>query len=263
MDDLAGCVGIELDGMTSFARLGVAPEKAVFRPALPLRSLPGLYGADMTERIGAIETRYAGHLFRSRLEARWAVFFDQLKIEWTYEPQGFECGQFKYLPDFYLPSMGIWVEVKGDPNALFEDRKRMTSMLAHGGPMPNVHQDVIDPLLSVDRGLLVLGDIPRDTQNIVFHPIYSNIDSQGVVLEWAAFVFASKATKADLYRCGRGFLDIVNLLRVRTHIEAESATKEDWMVDARVSVTENYFQDVRDAYQAARQARFEHGATGV
>ena len=28
-------------------RLGVAPEKAVFRPALPLSSLPGLYGASM------------------------------------------------------------------------------------------------------------------------------------------------------------------------------------------------------------------------
>lgn len=35
--------------MTGFARLGVAPEKAVFRPALPLRSLPGLYGAGMTK----------------------------------------------------------------------------------------------------------------------------------------------------------------------------------------------------------------------
>lgn len=35
--------------MTGFARLGVAPEKAVFRPALPMHSLPGLYGADMTK----------------------------------------------------------------------------------------------------------------------------------------------------------------------------------------------------------------------
>lgn len=30
------------------ARLGVAPEETAFRPVLPLRSLPGLYGADMT-----------------------------------------------------------------------------------------------------------------------------------------------------------------------------------------------------------------------
>lgn len=33
--------------MSCCARLGVAPEKAVFRPALPLRFSPGLYGADM------------------------------------------------------------------------------------------------------------------------------------------------------------------------------------------------------------------------
>lgn len=31
--------------------------------------------------IQAIQTRYAGHHFRSRLEARWAVFFDYLGVE--------------------------------------------------------------------------------------------------------------------------------------------------------------------------------------
>lgn len=36
--------------MTVFTRLGVAPEKADFRPVLPLCSLPGLYGADMGVR---------------------------------------------------------------------------------------------------------------------------------------------------------------------------------------------------------------------
>lgn len=32
--------------------------------------------------ITPIQTRYAGCLFRSRLEARWAVFFDHLGIRW-------------------------------------------------------------------------------------------------------------------------------------------------------------------------------------
>lgn len=71
--------------------------------------------------IGAIETRYAGCRFRSRLEARWAVFFDALGIAWEYEPQGFQCsyrlsleeGTFPYLPDFWLPDLGLWAEVKG------------------------------------------------------------------------------------------------------------------------------------------------------
>jgi hypothetical protein len=66
----------------------------------------------------ALETRYAGHRFRSRLEARWAVFFDELRIAWQYELQGFELSDGSlYLPDFFLPGFddrerGLWVEVK-------------------------------------------------------------------------------------------------------------------------------------------------------
>lgn len=69
--------------------------------------------------IAPIETEYAGHRFRSRLEARWSVFFTTLGIRWEYEPQGYEIGpagsRRRYLPDFYLPTLGTWVEVKGDP----------------------------------------------------------------------------------------------------------------------------------------------------
>jgi len=39
--------------------------------------------------IKAIETVYNGYKFRSRLEARWAVFFDALGIEYEYEKEGF------------------------------------------------------------------------------------------------------------------------------------------------------------------------------
>jgi hypothetical protein len=53
--------------------------------------------------IKAIETAYKGYNFRSRLEARWAVFFDALGIEWEYEPEGFEFEDgTRYLPDFLL-----------------------------------------------------------------------------------------------------------------------------------------------------------------
>lgn len=64
--------------------------------------------------IKAIETRYKGYRFRSRLEARWAVFFDALGVEWRYEPEGFDLGKELgyYLPDFYLPKFNAWAEVK-------------------------------------------------------------------------------------------------------------------------------------------------------
>lgn len=61
----------------------------------------------------AIETRYKGYRFRSRLEARWAVFFDALSVRWEYEREGYNLGSAGwYLPDFWLP-MNWWVEVKG------------------------------------------------------------------------------------------------------------------------------------------------------
>lgn len=56
-----------------------------------------------------IETRYGGHLFRSRLEARWAAFFDLIGWRWTYEP--FDADG--YIPDFVIHGgRPLLVEVK-------------------------------------------------------------------------------------------------------------------------------------------------------
>jgi hypothetical protein len=61
-----------------------------------------------------IETVYNGYRFRSRLEARWAVYFDTLGIEYEYEKEGFDLGEHGwYLPDFWLPQVSMWAEVKG------------------------------------------------------------------------------------------------------------------------------------------------------
>ncbi|SRR6266480_246319 len=64
--------------------------------------------------IKAIETIYNGYKFRSRLEARWATFFNALGIEYWYEKEGFSLGGVPYLPDFYLPRLSYWIEVKPD-----------------------------------------------------------------------------------------------------------------------------------------------------
>lgn len=64
-------------------------------------------------QIQAIETVYRGYRFRSRLEARWAVFFDTLSIDFDYEPEGYDLAEAGYyLPDFYLPDLRLWLEVK-------------------------------------------------------------------------------------------------------------------------------------------------------
>ena len=77
--------------------------------------------------IAAIPTEYKGYRFRSRLEARWAVFFDLCGMQWEYEPEGFSLGDGRgYLPDFLLHNVetlhaggtkilhDLWVEVKGE-----------------------------------------------------------------------------------------------------------------------------------------------------
>lgn len=74
----------------------------------------------------AIETYYKGYRFRSRLEARWAVFFDTLRIQWEYETEGFEMDDgTRYLPDFYLPTFdgGMFAEVKPFGDACEKARK--------------------------------------------------------------------------------------------------------------------------------------------
>lgn len=67
--------------------------------------------------IKAIETRYNGYRFRSRLEARWAVFFDKLGVKFEYEKDGYDLGELGwYLPDFFLPEVrdGVWIECKSE-----------------------------------------------------------------------------------------------------------------------------------------------------
>jgi len=74
--------------------------------------------------IKAIDTTYKGYKFRSRLEARFAVFLDALGVNWDYEIEGYTLPVTgNYLPDFYLErgffpdelghySGPIWVEIK-------------------------------------------------------------------------------------------------------------------------------------------------------
>jgi hypothetical protein len=78
-----------------------------------------------TVTIKAIETTYGGCRFRSRLEARWAVLLDHLKIEWQYEAQGYEFNGRHYLPDFYLPLSKVHLEVKGGDDALHAEIGRL------------------------------------------------------------------------------------------------------------------------------------------
>jgi len=77
--------------------------------------LPLQQDSDNSVTIAPIETRAYGRFFRSRLEARWAVFFTSLGLEWEYEPEGFNVNGLHYLPDFRVwtpQGEPIWYEIK-------------------------------------------------------------------------------------------------------------------------------------------------------
>lgn len=101
-----------------------------------------------------IQTRYKGYNFRSRLEARWAVFFDALGYKWEYEPEGFVLSDnTRYLPDFRTISptgITIWYEIK--PNGVADDDKVLrfrdqgnNIYQLCGDPLEHLHFDDVNP----------------------------------------------------------------------------------------------------------------------
>lgn len=79
-----------------------------------------------------IQTTAYGRRFRSRTEARWAVAFTEAQIEWQYELEGFTLPHGAYLPDFWLPQVKMWAEVKADTFSL-EELHKANDLARHTG----------------------------------------------------------------------------------------------------------------------------------
>ena len=110
----------------------------------------------MKRNIKAIKTKYKSNWFRSRLEAKWAKYFDVLGIEYVYEPEGFSFENETYLPDFLI--MGnTYIEVKPkEPTKEYIDKlKRFVKsidgflILLVGEPKP---KDYVSYFINGDNG---------------------------------------------------------------------------------------------------------------
>jgi hypothetical protein len=84
----------------------------------------------METMLKAIDTFYKGHRFRSRLEARWAVFFDRQGIKYNYELEGYAFDDYRYLPDFWIPSWEVYLEIK-PKMPTDEEMKRYVAFAQH------------------------------------------------------------------------------------------------------------------------------------
>lgn len=185
--------------------------------------------------IKAIETEYKGYLFRSRLEARWAVFFDEIGAKWEYEPEGYvlEDGTM-YLPDFLVHGVrgrgcdkkgDIYVEVKG---VLTQDDLHKISLF----PFP----------------IIIFGQIPDAEWK---EGIWSNGE------RYAYWVFDyEKDVDWDFYNLKFSEND--------EYWTEPKAGKEGGLVLDYPDNPYDYVDDnlTAQAYRKAKQARFEHGQCG-
>lgn len=90
------------------------------------------------EDVGEI-FRHNGYPMRSHSETRWASMMDCMGIRWLYEPRLFKTSLGMYLPDFYLPDMGAYLEVKGPPPTEEEIQKAEDVQAETGRPVIFAH----------------------------------------------------------------------------------------------------------------------------
>ena len=192
--------------------------------------------------VRAISTEYKGYLFRSRLEARWAVFFDKLGIDYEYEPEGIVLsdGTF-YLPDFYLPRFHCYFEVKRAGLKDTEEGKEAIRRISSGA----------DDLEWA--GIIAFGD-PAD-DNIWIYCQESNDGSAGNYDGPVTFGIHPTLREPYLFaewdRRERVFYDSFGE-------EMKEIPMETGM-DGLYTYGDFVNRKVLLARKAARQARFEHG----
>lgn len=121
---------------------------------------------------------YKGICFRSKLEARWAVVFDMLGVEWIYEPETlkstFTGEPIYYRPDFYFPEFDMYGEVKPSDEKLFEIQDKLSVMVDYGGPL--------------SEGIIILGTIPDSTKMAKYLPAFSFLyNREACVLGYVTF----------------------------------------------------------------------------
>jgi hypothetical protein len=148
--------------------------------------------------IQPIQTRYAGCRFRSRTEARTAVFLDHLGIAWAYEQQGYTLPSgARYLPDFHLPELKIFLEIKGAQPS--------------GQDLAKVREFAVEAKAHGYVTLVLTGDIPRTGPSLAARAFaVQDGTAVDVVTRWtpgpaprvAAALTAARSARFEFGECG-------------------------------------------------------------
>jgi hypothetical protein len=217
--------------------------------------------------IKAIQTKYKGYRFRSRLEARFAVFLDELKVDFQYEHEGFEVapGDY-YLPDFYLPASDLYVEIKPSTTSDDEMDKAMDKMILLATKTDTNGCIVTDGNRNMEWGFWqiphatfkspkcvdTIESLKAISNGVRVHSLPLYLPDQSGNL-WTPI--AAHFKKLCTQECALpNILVIPRIAETDTFIA--TSDDDDWMLDGL---------DLRRyllAEQAAKSARFEHGEKG-
>ena len=181
--------------------------------------------------IEPIETIYNNLRFRSRLEAKWAVFYDHLGIKYEYEPEGYKLGNIWYLPDFWIINLKIFIEIKGilDNEAIIKASKLSSKY---------------------DCKVYIFKSIPNPDDQ------YPDFINSGAI----AF-FPNGDSDCDYHWCE--CLECGNL-GISFSGRAERIIHKTGCPKAKSNKYYGYQTiNLNNAYREARMARFEHGAVNV
>ena len=130
-------------------------------------------------RPGPSEASYSSVLFRSRAEARWAIFFDLMGWAWDYEPCHYRLGDgpgaLSYLPDFYLPDVATWVEVKGPSFLDAASMGKLASAAAGPHPLPSRHAPY-----GRAQAVMLVGPMPAGGLGRPVHQLVATTGTSGV-----------------------------------------------------------------------------------
>jgi hypothetical protein len=199
----------------------------------------------MNSTIKAIETVYNGYRFRSRLEARWAVFFDTLGVDYRYEAEGFDLGETGYyLPDFWLPEYKMFVEVKPDTNISDQERAKAINLVKLSG-----------------KDLIMVFDCNESKDWVMFR----KRDISEAREECQGDVDTDTVTPLACRKCNAlgGFSDSYNyVMEFKRHCREFSDNTWKQMEPAFNNISNwdfNINQKLKGAFEAGRQARFEFG----
>ncbi len=204
--------------------------------------------------IKPIETTYRGYRFRSRLEARWAVFFDAVALKWEYEPEGFVLpDKTWYLPDFRVVSpqgMVSWYEIK-PPGTL-----ACPKMKALGDSLESTYQD--DPEgWNVANCQTLAGD-PYSV--IIESNTFRMCPRCGAIAQPMSYDGPSQWDSDINFGCWPCDIDTPSQGPVEQGLLVEVQPHKGWLIVRDVRF---YTDNLLRACNAARSARFEHGESGA